>query len=233
MRSDIIAIITARGGSKRISKKNIKNFCGKPILAYSVEAAIESDLFDEVMVSTDSEEIAEVGRKYGASVPFMRSENASSDYATTSEVILEVLEEYKKRGKSFTYACCIYPTAPFITSDSLKKAVALIKEKKTIQVMPVVKYSYPPLRSYVIKNGYAEYKWPEYANARSQDLEEFYHDCGQFYVYDVKKYQELKGQVLKEIYPLEIPETQVQDIDSLEDWKIAEIKYRIMQEKKN
>ena len=119
-----LAIITARGGSKRIPKKNIREFCGKPILAYSIEAALESGLFDHVMVSTDSEEIAEIARKYGAEVPFFRSETTSGDFATTNDVLAEVLEEYEKRGMHFDVACCIYPTAPFVTAEKLKTAVA-------------------------------------------------------------------------------------------------------------
>ena len=118
-----IAIITARGGSKRIPKKNIKEFCGKPIIAYSIKAAIDSKIFDEVMVSTDSKEIAEIAKKYGASVPFMRSEELSGDNATTDDTLLEVLNEYKTMGKEFTYMCCIYPTAPFVTPQKLKSAM--------------------------------------------------------------------------------------------------------------
>ena len=117
-----VAIITARGGSKRIPRKNIKEFCGKPIILYSIEAALESKIFDEVMVSTDDEEIAEIARQAGAKVPFMRSEKASDDHATTADVILEVLESYQKSGEEFSHACCIYPTAPFVTAEKLKKA---------------------------------------------------------------------------------------------------------------
>ena len=118
-----IAIITARGGSKRIPKKNIKDFCGEPIISYSIRAALESGIFDEVMVSTDSEEIADISKKYGAKVPFLRSEKTSDDYATTSDVIMEVLDEYKKRDIYFDNICCIYPTAPFVTAGKLKTAM--------------------------------------------------------------------------------------------------------------
>ena len=123
-----IAIITARGGSKRIPKKNIKEFCGKPIISYSIKQAIESNIFDEVMVSTDDEEIAEIAKKYGASVPFMRSKKNANDYATTEDVIIEVVQEYKKLKKNYTYACCIYPTAPFIKSDMLIEAMEKMYE---------------------------------------------------------------------------------------------------------
>ena len=117
-----IAIITARGGSKRIPKKNIKNFCGKPIIAYSIEAAIGADIFDEVMVSTDSDEIKEIAIRYGAKVPFMRSESTSNDYATTSDVLLEVVEKYEQLGKMYDVGCCLYPTAPFVTANILRSA---------------------------------------------------------------------------------------------------------------
>ena len=178
-----IAIITARGGSKRIPKKNIKNFCGKPIIAYSIEAALKSKLFDEIMVSTDDLEIAEVAKKYGANVPFMRSEKNSDDYATTADVLCEVLEEYSKLGQQFECICCIYPTAPFITSKRLIESFLKLKESKADMLTPVVKFSYPPQRSFILNNGLLEYKWPQYIRTRSQDLEEFYHDVGQFYFY--------------------------------------------------
>ena len=136
-----LAIITARGGSKRIPRKNIRNFLGKPIIAYSIESAIKSGVFDEIMVSTDDDEIAEIAEEYGAKVPFKRSEATSNDTATTTDVIIEVLNEYKKRGFNFDYACCIYPTAPFITSDSLKIGFDKMLESQTEVAFPVVKYS--------------------------------------------------------------------------------------------
>lgn len=139
-----VAIITARGGSKRIPHKNIKEFCGKPILAYSIEAALASGVFDRVMVSTDDEEIAEVARKYGAEVPFLRSEKTANDYATTKDVLEEVLAEYEKRGEHFDTLCCIYPTAPFITPDRLSEAMRLLEEKKGDTLLPVVRFSFPP-----------------------------------------------------------------------------------------
>ena len=128
-----IAIITARGGSKRIPKKNIKDFLGKPIIAYSIEAALESREFDEVMVSTDSEEIAEIAKKYGAKVPFLRSEKTSNDFATTNDVILEVIDEYEKRGETFDYGVCIYPTAPFVTGDKLRDALTKLKGSRILR----------------------------------------------------------------------------------------------------
>lgn len=227
-----LAIITARGGSKRIPRKNIKEFCGKPIMAYSIEAAKQADVFDEIMVSTDDEEIAEVGRKFGAVVPFFRSPKTSDDFATTADVLTEVLTEYEKMGKKFTHICCIYPTAPFVTAQNLKQAMELLTEKQADSVMPVVKFSFPPQRSVVVgENGNLVPKWEEYMKCRSQDLEPFYHDCGQFYCLNVARFLEEKKMIMSNTRPLFMDEMQVQDIDTEEDWRIAEMKYRILNEK--
>jgi N-acylneuraminate cytidylyltransferase len=221
-----IAIITARGGSKRIPRKNIKEFCGKPILCYSIEAALDAGIFDEVMVSTDDEEIAEIAKKAGASVPFLRSEATSNDFATTNEVLKEVLEEYEKRGQHFDILVCIYPTAPFITAEKLKKAVELQETEAADEVTPVVRYSFPPQRAFVIKEGSLVYQYPENAKKRSQDLEPVYHDCGQFYV--MKTENILQGIPKKKTSPYIMSELEVQDIDNEEDWKLAEMKYQMM-----
>ncbi len=228
MKQKMIAVITARGGSKRIPQKNIKDFCGKPILAYSIEAALESQLFDEVMVSTDSEEIARIAIEYGASVPFMRSEATANDYATTNDVLVEVFSEYENRGQHFDLAVCIYPTAPFITAEKLQEAVRVMQEEEADAVTPVVRYSFPPQRAFVIREGLLEYQYPECAPMRSQDLEPIYHDCGQFYVMKVENV--LKGLPVKKSVPFIVSELEVQDIDNEEDWKLAEMKYRMMQE---
>lgn len=228
MRMNAVAIITARGGSKRIPGKNKKEFLGKPIICYSIEAALASGLFDEVMVSTEDEEIAEIARQAGASVPFMRSAAAADDYATTDDVLLEVLEEYGKRGRTFAAMACIYPTAPFVTPDKLKEALGLLKEHNASGVMPVVSFSFPPQRGMAVREGRLRYCSPENAAKRSQDLETMYHDCGQFYVYDVEKYRACRGELPDGYVPLIVPETEAQDIDNLTDWKLAEIKYRMM-----
>ncbi len=228
-----LAVITARGGSKRIPKKNIKEFCGKPIIAYSIEAAIASGLFDEVMVSIDSEEIAEISRKYGADVPFMRSEATSNDYATTSDVLIEVLNEYSKIGKKFKYLACLYPTNPFISIELLKEGMNKLEMQKCAQVNPVVQFSFPPQRSFIIdENNNLKFKWEKFRNSRSQDLEPMYHDAGQFYCYDVEKYLECNGQIKDNIVPLILPEYLVQDIDNESDWKMAELKYELLKHMK-
>jgi len=221
----ILAIITARGGSKRIPKKNIKEFCGKPIIAYSIRAAIESEAFDEVMVSTDSEEIAAIAKEYGACVPFMRSKEASNDFATTADVILEVINEYEKQGIVFDYVACIYPTAPFVTAKKLSEAKALIEKEKADALLSVVKYDFPPQRAFVIRNGMVRYQYPEYERARSQDLEPIYHDCGQFYICSCEGLKEHHSMILPHTVPYIVPEEEVQDIDTMSDWAIAEAKF--------
>lgn len=230
-----LAIITARGGSKRIPGKNIRPFCGRPIIEYSIKAALDSDIFAEVMVSTDSEEIAEVAKKCGAQVPFFRSSENAGDYATTADVLMEVLTEYEKRGRTFPYFACLYPTAPFVTPQRLCEAVCLLDSSQGDCLIPVVAFSYPPQRAFVIQEGAMRYLHPGNYRKRSQDLEKMYHDCGQFYFYKTQAFLKKKGVFLKNIIPMEIPETQVQDIDTPEDWEIAEIKYKQMikeQEKK-
>lgn len=227
-----VAIITARGGSKRIPKKNIRDFLGKPIIAYSIQAAIESKMFDEVMVSTDSEEIANIAKEYGANIPFMRSEKTSDDFATTADVLLEVLEEYEKRGQIFEYMTCIYPTAPFVTPEKLQQAMKRIQQEQAVMVLPVVAFSYPPQRGYIIENQHLQMKWKENFSKRSQDLEPLYHDCGQFYVYEVERYRQRKGLITDEIVPIIVDDLEVQDIDNESDWKLAELKYKLMTETK-
>ncbi len=222
----MLAIITARGGSKRIPKKNIKEFCGQPILAYSIRAALESGVFDEVMVSTDSEEIAEVARKYGASVPFMRSEATSNDFATTADVLEEVLKTYKDNGKEFDSFACIYPTAPFVTGKKLAEAAALLDGADA--VISVVRFSFPPQRAFIVRDGNVAFQYPEYERARSQDLEPIYHDCGQFYMCKSDKFLEKHSLILPKTRPYILPEEEVQDIDTQSDWEIAEAKYSVL-----
>ncbi len=228
-----IAIITARGGSKRIPGKNIKEFCGKPILAYSIEAALDSGLFDRVMVSTDDEKIAETAKRYGAEVPFFRSAETSGDFATTNDVLLEVLAEYEKRGEFFDLACCIYPTAPFVTAKKLQEGVRQLLDSDADTLIPVVAFSYPPQRAMVVKEGRLVFEYPQYLDSRSQDLEPHYHDVGQFYVFRVKNFKRNQKLMIGNILPYVVPEMEVQDIDNQTDWEIAEIKYRLMKEETN
>ena len=223
-----VAVITARGGSKRIPRKNIKPFLGKPIIEYSIEAALKTGVFNEVMVSTDDEEIAQVAINAGAKVPFFRSEQTSNDFATTADVLLEVIDSYERIGTSFDKVCCIYPTAPFVTANALKTAMMLLEQENCDCVIPVVKFSFPPQRGVVIKEGKVVPKWPENMSKRSQDLEPFYHDCGQFYCLDVDSFKKQKKIWMDNAVPFIQDEINVQDIDTAEDWKIAEMKYQIL-----
>lgn len=223
-----IAIITARGGSKRIPRKNIREFCGRPILAYSIEAALESGIFDTVMVSTEDEEIASVARSLGAEVPFFRSEKTSGDYATTNDVLLEVLEEYEKRGQKFDLAVCIYPTAPFVTAQKLKDAARRLEESGAETLIPVVAFSYPPQRAMIVRDGRLVFEYPQYLDSRSQDLDPHYHDVGQFYVFRTEAFKKNKKLMIGDILPYVVDEMEVQDIDNQTDWEIAEMKYRVM-----
>lgn len=222
-----LAIITARGGSKRIPRKNIKDFCGKPILCYSIEAARAAGVFDEIMVSTDDEEIADAARSAGASVPFFRSARTAGDYASTDDVIMEVLTAYREAGQEFSSFCCIYPTAPFLSGARLRSAMELLKEADC--VMPVVPFSYPPQRGLLInKDGFVERQFPEYATARSQDLPKIYHDCGQFYACRTDAFLRAGTTDVERLLPLILSELEVQDIDTIEDWELAEMKYKLL-----
>lgn len=223
-----IAIITARGGSKRIPRKNIKEFLGKPIIAYTIEAAIASNKFDQVMVSTDDNEIAEIAKKYGAMVPFMRSEKTSNDFATTADVLNEVIDEYKKLGENFEYMCCLYPTAPFVTPEAIGQAMKILEDNGADTVLPVVKFSFPPQRGVVMKDGYLTPKYPECMPMRSQDLEPMYHDAGQFYCMKVSSFLEQGKVVMDKTMPYMQDDMNVQDIDTSEDWAIAEVKYKVL-----
>lgn len=224
----MLCIIPARGGSKRIPRKNIKPFMGKPIVAYSIEAALNSGVFDEVMVSTDDEEIVGVARQYGAAVPFLRSAVTSNDYATTVDVLLEVINRYKEQGKVFDTICCLYSTAPFATSERLREASSLISD--TIDAcFTIVQYSYPIQRSLRInEDNCIEMKFPEYLRSRTQDLETVYHDAGQFYFVKTDALVKEKTVWCKRTAPLILSELEVQDLDTLTDWQLAEMKYQLL-----
>lgn len=224
-----ICVIPARGGSKRILRKNIKNFLGKPILAYSIESALNSGLFSEVIVSTDDSEIAKIGMHYGAKVPFLRSVKNSDDFATTLDVLNEVFEKCNGNDVLFDNICCIYPTAPFVTASKLQDAYHLFIEGGFDSLFPVIKYSFPIQRSLVRDtNAAIAFQFPEYRNSRSQDLISSYHDAGQFYWL---KSSVLHGDsiITKNSGSIEIDELEGQDIDNETDWKLAEIKYELLQ----
>ncbi|MCL2717335.1 MAG: pseudaminic acid cytidylyltransferase [Lachnospiraceae bacterium] len=219
-----IAIITARGGSKRIPRKNIKEFCGKPIIYYSIKAALDSGIFDTVMVSTDDDEITRIARNYGAEVPFKRSQETADDFATTSDVLQEVIESYRRQGKNFDRFCCIYPTCPLLKKERLQEAMIMLDDCNGVK--PVVKFSFPPQRSLIINDGFLEYQYPEFTNSRSQDLEAVYHDSGQFYAMRTEAFLTAGTLNVTNLKPIILNEMEVQDIDTDDDWKLAELKYK-------
>jgi N-acylneuraminate cytidylyltransferase len=220
-----LCIIPARGGSKRIPRKNIKPFMGKPIIAYSIENALNSGLFDEVMVSTDDAEIAEVAMQYGAKVPFFRSAETANDFATTRDVLKEVLDNYIEMGREFDNMCCLYATAPLVKSNDIERACKLLIDSEFTVIFPVVPFSYPIWRCLdVEEDGSMKRHWPEFEKSRSQDLPTEYHDSGTFYWYKIKDWH-AGNRVLGAIV---VDETTVQDIDTEIDWKLAEMKYQLL-----
>ncbi|HLD80283.1 MAG: hypothetical protein A2822_04470 [Candidatus Staskawiczbacteria bacterium RIFCSPHIGHO2_01_FULL_41_41] len=229
-RKSRIAIIPARGGSKRIPRKNIKHFLGKPIITYSIECAIKSGLFDEVMVSTDDKEIAEIAIRAGAKVPFLRSEKTANDFAHLAEVMGEVLERYELQGKTFDYFCCLLPTAPFVSVEKMQECFSLMIEKNYDSVCPVRRYTYPIQRALKIEGEKLSMINPENLTKRSQDLMPAYHDSGQFYWMKTESFKRHKLLWTTNSGAVILSDLEVQDIDTEEDWKIAEVKYRILQD---
>jgi len=227
-----IAIIPARGGSKRIPRKNIKPFVGIPIIEYSIKAALESELFSDVMVSTDDPEIVEIALKAGATVPFLRSGNTANDYAHIGDVLLEVLNTYNQNGKTFETFCCILATAPFITSKRIHEGFTLLQTNDFDSVFPVLQFSYPIQRALKIEDNKVSMIQPEFLLSRSQDLRPSYHDSGQFYWCNTNRFLETKKVFTENSGSIVLSEMEVQDIDSPEDWEIAEMKYKIIQLKK-
>lgn len=224
-----IAIIPARGGSKRIPKKNSKLFFGKPIIAYSIEAAINSGLYDEVMVSTDDKEIVEIAKEYGAKVPFMRSAANSSDFATTVDVLLEVLDWYQQKEENFELATCIYACAPFVNSNLLNESFRILKDKNADCVFPSIAYSHPIQRAIkVLEDGRIEQFDSSNPDARTQDMAKAFYDAGMFYTFDVAKLFQNKSLRTENTFTLEIDELHAHDIDSESDWQLAEIKYKLL-----
>ncbi len=221
-----VAIIPARGGSKRIPRKNIRHFRGKPIIVWSIEAALASGLFDEVMVSTDDAEISKLAQDNGASVPFLRSAKTSDDYATTSDVLLEVLACYGDFDRQFDLACCLYPTAPFVTAGALSDGLNQLQTGHFDVVMPVSRFDYPILRSLKMsEQGQISLNFPENLNVRSQDLPPAFHDAGQWYWFRTSAFVRDTVLMGPNTGAVELPSAQVQDIDTLEDWALAELKH--------
>ena len=221
----VICIIPARGGSKRVPKKNIKLFHGKPLIAYSIEVALESKLFDRVIVSTDNKEIAKVAREYGAEVPFLRPAELSDDYSSSGDAVNHAIAYLQEQGEDIEYVCTIYATAPFLQKEYLIEGFEKLKNSNAHQAFSVTSMPFPIQRTFKIVDGRCEMFTPEYFSARSQDLEEAYQDAGQFY------WQNLKVTPKdipfgKDSIPIILPRYLVQDIDTLEDFKRAELMYQ-------
>lgn len=222
-----IAVIPARGGSKRIPRKNIKVFCGRPIIAYSIQAAQDSGLFDRIIVSTDDQEIAEVSRHYGAEIPFMRPSELSDDYTGTIEVISHASKWLKEKDSNIRAICCIYPSAPFIGIEDLIQGLRILESGGWNYVLPVTEYASSIFRAFKeLSTGGLEMFFPEMFYKRSQDLPEALYDAGQFYWGLLEAWTAGKRIFDQTSCPLRIPRWRVQDIDSLDDWNRAELIYK-------
>lgn len=227
-----LAVIPARGGSKRIPRKNIKEFCGKPSIVYSIEAALRSSLFDEILVSTDCVEIAEMAKRHGASVPYLRPSTLSDDYTPTIPVIRHAIVQAVASGRSFDRVCCIYATAPFITVSSIRESYdLLVSDSEADFAMPITTYPYPVQRSLTLDmSGCLAMPWDHYAGARSQDLVEHFHDAGQFYWGTTKAWKQCENILMARTRGLLLPRHLVQDLDTDEDWERAELMYKALHE---
>ena len=227
-----LCIIPARGGSKRIPRKNIKEFRGYPIIKWSIEAAWESAVFQSVVVSTDDDEIAKIAKNYGATVPYMRPRELSDDHTDTRTVVNHMIEEMNKRGNSYNFVCCLYATSPLIDSNYLREAIKEVQNEPDKTVFPVAKFSYPIQRALKRdRNGYTRFANREDACKRSQDLEERFHDAGQFYIAKPERWKNEKN-ILEGSKTILLPAWSVQDIDTEEDWIKAEIMHEILNRRK-
>lgn len=225
-----VAIIPARGGSKRIPRKNIKEFCGKPMIAWSIEAALKSGCFDRVIVSTDDQEIADVAQQYGAQVPFMRPAELSDDYAGTIPVIKQAIEWLTKNDQAPSLVCCLYATAPFVSAEDIQQGLKQLEQTRVSYAFTVTSYAFPIQRAIKITaDDGIEMFAPEHFNTRSQDLEEAYHDAGQFYWGTAEAWTTEKVIFGTESTPVILPRHRVQDIDTPEDWDRAEWLFKAMQ----
>ena len=223
-----VAIIPARGGSKRIPRKNIKDFYGKPLIAYSIEVALKSKLFDKVIVTTDDEEIATIAREYGAKVPFLRPKELADDFTGTQDVINHTLEYLKKNSEAYDYVCTIYATAPLLQKEYLIEGFNKLKESTAVNTFSATSMPFPIQRTFKLNSeGRCEMFTPEHYMTRSQDLEEAYQDAGQFYW---KRLDRESSEIMfgEDSIPIILPRHLVQDIDTLEDWKRAEIMYEVI-----
>jgi len=222
-------VIPARGGSKRIPRKNIKSFCGQEIIGYSIKAALDSKCFDQVIVSTDDAEITEVAKSFGASVPFVRPAELANDYAVTLAVISHAVEWFDEKGQSPSEVCCLYATAPFVRAVTIKKAYDQMQLTQADYCFSTTSFAFPIQRAIKLTaKSRIEMFYPEYLEIRSQDLEESYHDAGQFYWGKAEAFKQKKPFFSESASPYLLPRHLVQDVDTLEDWKRAELMYQVL-----
>lgn len=225
-----ICVIPARGGSKRIPGKNIKSFAGQPMISYAIRAAIASNCFDRIVVSTDSEEIAAVAREHGAETPFLRPSDISGDHASTAEVLSHALAWFREHDTMPTYLCNVYPTAVFLQAKYLREGLAIIEKHRVAAVVSVTTFAFPIFRSFKLtEDGHLAMFWPEHELTRSQDLPEAYHSAGQFSWLDAAKFEQEPRFYTPDAMPVVLPRYLVQDIDTPEDWQTAERMYRAME----
>jgi pseudaminic acid cytidylyltransferase len=226
-----LLVVPARSGSKRIPHKNIRKFHGLPIMAYPILAALKSDCFSEIMVSTDEESIALIARKYGASVPFLRSKMAASDHASTEAVIQEVITAYRQLGREFDYICCLYPTAALVQPIHLQQGLQqLLSDPNLTGVLPVLPFGYPVQRAITLRDGRTVMMYPEHYDSRSQDLERAYHDAGQWYWSRRDHFETTHELIGPNCAAVILSEMEAQDIDHEDDWRLAEVKYELLRD---
>lgn len=221
-----LAVIPARGGSKRIPGKNIKQFLGRPVIAYSINAARESKVFDRIIVSTDSTEIAEVARQYGADTPFLRPPELSDDHSPTIPVVRHAIDWVCEHHQQVDSVCCIYATAPLVQAECIRRGLEILRDTKNEFAISVTRFGFPIFRALKLENGGMQLFWPEHNMTRSQDLPDAYHDAGQFYWGTPDAYRRHDGFFLARVAPVILPRYLVQDIDTAEDWTRAEHMFR-------
>ena len=220
-----IAIIPARGGSKRIARKNIRDFCGRPIIDYTIRTTHESDLFDQIIVSTDDDEIAEISKQSGAQIPFVRPAELADDHTTTTEVIRHSINSLQL--KSSDIVACIYPTAPFLLATDLQKAIDLLENNADTDFsIAAAPFNFPIQRAFTITDNKLAMCYPEHAETRSQDLQETFHDAGQFCIGKAQSWLQERSILETNIFPVVLPSFRVQDIDTEEDWLRAEMLWK-------
>jgi N-acylneuraminate cytidylyltransferase len=224
-----VAIVPARGGSKRLPRKNVRPFLGRPLISYAIDAIDASRLFDRIVVSTDDEEIAEISRRCGAEVPFRRPPELADDHASTDAVLLHALAESERLFGASEYGCCVYAN-PFLTPHNLARGFEVLKSHGATSAFPVVKYDFPIEQAFVLDGARPRPRWPEKLAARSQDLAEHFHDAGMFYWFDVKKYRRARELFCDDCVAFPVAADDCQDINNESDWARAELKYRILRE---